>query len=313
MRYNLMNSLNLIKTSTDSKFKTYYDQHCKHLRLQGLRPKTIEAYARAIRRIGAYFDGRLDDLTQDELLDYFYQLKEKSSWSTVKLDLYGLKFFYTYVLRKTWIDIPIIKSPKVKRIPDIVTIDGAYQLFNTTRKLSYRVFFFTLYSMGLRLGEGLQIQTGDIDSANMRVHIRNAKGNKDRLVPLPNNTLKVLRRFWSVHKHPTFLFPNRKRGLKNAHLVDSPLDRGGVQTAMQVVVNELRINKKISCHSLRHSYATHLLEAGVNILELQKILGHVSLITTSKYTHLTGSTTQRTDQYINKIMDTFNISWGKIS
>jgi site-specific recombinase XerD len=302
-----------MKTSIDSKFNSYYELHCKHLKLKGLQPKTIEAYSRAIRRIGAYFNRDLVDLTQNQLLDYFHQLKETASWSTVKLDLYGLKFFYTYVLNKTWVDIPLIKSPKVRRIPDIVTIDEAYQLFSTTRKLSYRVLFFTLYSMGLRLGEGLGLQTGDIDAVRQRVHIRNAKGNKDRLVPLPTKTLQVLRRFWCVHKHPTFIFPNRKRGLKNARLVDSPLDRSGVQVAMKTVVKELKFNKKISCHSLRHSYATHLLEAGVDMLELQKILGHVSLLTTSKYTHLTSQTTQRADQHINKIMDRFNISWGKIS
>ena len=301
-----------METSTNAKFQTYYEQHCKHLKLKGLRPKTIEAYSRAIRRIGDYFNYRIDNLTQDELLEYFYQLKETSSWSTVKLDLYGLKFFYTHVLEKNWTDIPIIKSPKIKRIPDILTIDEVYELCSNTCKLSYRVFFFTLYSMGLRLSEGLQLQVGDIDAKRGRVHIRDSKGNKDRLVPLPNNTLKVLRRFWSVHKHPAFLFPNRKRGLKNAHLVDSHLDRGGVQGAIKTVVKELKFKKKISCHSLRHSFATHLLEAGVDLLELQQILGHYSLLTTAKYTHLTSYTTQRADEHINEIMDRFNISWGKV-
>jgi len=301
-----------MKTSNESKFDVYYQQHCKHLKLKGLRPKTIEAYSRAIRRISAFFNFRLDDLTQDELLGYFHQLKEKASWSTVKLDLYGLKFFYTHVLKKTWKDIPVIKSPKVKRIPNILSVEEVDKLIKATRKLSYRVFFFTLYSMGLRLNEGLLLQVGDIDSKAMRAHIRNSKGNKDRLVPLPNNTLQILRRFWIVHKHPLFIFPNRKRGLKKAHLVDSHLDRGGVQAAMQAVVKNLDFKRKISCHSLRHSYATHLLEAGVDMLEVQKLFGHVSLLTTAKYTHLTSQTGQRADQQINKLMDTFHITWGKI-
>ncbi len=301
-----------MKSSNDSKFKEYYEQHCKHLKLNGLRPKTIEAYARGIRRIGEYFDGRIDDLSHNELLDYFHQLKQKASWSTVKLDLYGLKFFYTHVLKREWNEIPIIKSPKVKRIPNVLSMEEMNQLIKATRKLSYRVFFFTIYSMGLRLSEGLQLQVGDIDAKNLRVHIRNSKGNKDRLVPLPVNTLLILRRFWKVHKHPTFIFPNRKRGLKNAHLVQSHLERGGVQNAMKKVVEQLQFKKNISCHSLRHSYATHLLEAGVDLLELQKILGHVSLLTTAKYTHLTTHTTQRADLTINKIMDTFQINWGKV-
>lgn len=119
------------------------------------------------------------------------------------------------------------------------------QLFAATRVLSYTFFFFTCYSMGLRLGEGIRLTVGDSDAGNKRAHIHNAKGNKDRLVPLPDKTLQVLRQFWAMHKHPRFLFPSRKRGLKNAHLVDLPLDRGGIQSAMQAVIRHLSIKKKL--------------------------------------------------------------------
>jgi site-specific recombinase XerD len=155
----------------DPKFNKYYEKHGKYLRLKGLRPKTIEAYSRAIRRIGNYFDARIDRLTSDQLLDYFNDLLQSHSWSAVKLDLYGLKFFYTHVLKRTWEDIPLIKPPKGTRIPDILTIEQANQLFSATNKLSYKVFFFTIYSMGLRLGEGIKLTVGDIDPINMRVHI----------------------------------------------------------------------------------------------------------------------------------------------
>ena len=230
--------------SSNDQFNHYYSLHCKHLTLKGYQPKTIEAYSRAIRRIGQYFDYQMDNLSHDRLLDYFHDLLQRLSWSAVKLDLYGLRFFYTHVLDKPWVDIPIIKPPKSKRIPDIVTIDEAQRLFTSTHKLSYRVLFFTLYSMGLRLGEGLRIRVGDIDAERARLHVRNAKGNKDRLVPLPTQTLDVLRRFWRVHQHPTLLFPNRKRGLKQAHLADSSLDKGGVQVAMVTVVREMGLKKR---------------------------------------------------------------------
>lgn len=228
----------------DPQFNEYYRKHLKCLKLAGLQPKTIEAYSRAIRRIGNYFDCRIDNLTTDRLLDYFHDLLESHSWSAVKLDLYGLKFFYSRVLGKTWEDIPLVKPPKTTRIPDILSVEQLQNLVAATGKLSYRVFFFTAYSLGLRLGEGIALKVGDIDSVNMRAHIRDAKGNKDRLVPLPDKTLQVLRNFWSVHRHPCFIFPNRKRGLKNAHLVETPLDRGGVQVAMKAVVNQLGIKKK---------------------------------------------------------------------
>jgi len=247
-----------IRLPKDPQFNKYYTKHCKYLILKGLQPKTIDAYTRALRRIGNYFDGQLDYLSQDQLLDYFHELLNSHSWSAVKLDLYGLKFFYTNVLEKTWEDIPLIKPPKTTRIPDIVTIDQANKLFAATNRLSYRVFFFTIYSMGLRLGEGIKLTVGDIDGKYMRVHIRDAKGNKDRFVPLPENTLCVLKKFWLVHKHPKFIFPNRKRGFKNAHLVDSPLDRGGIQVAMKKVVEQIGFKKKypaIPCvTAMRHIY-----------------------------------------------------------
>lgn len=135
----------------------------------------MDAYARAIRRIGNYFECKLDNLTQDQLLNYFYELLDSHSWSAVKLDLYGLKFFYTYVLKKTWVDIPLIKPPKTTRIRDIITIEQVNQLFTGTNKLSYRVFLFTLYSLGLRLSEGLILSPADIDADRTRVHIRDSK------------------------------------------------------------------------------------------------------------------------------------------
>lgn len=229
----------------DPQFNKYYRKHLKYLKLAGMQPKTIEAYSRAIRRIGNYFDCRIENLTTDQLLDYFHELLESHSWSAVKLDLYGLKFFFSRVLGKTWEDIPLIKPPKTTKIPDILSVEQLHHLLAATTKLSYKVFFFTAYSLGLRLSEGIALKAGDIDSDNMRVHIRDAKGNKDRLVPLPEKTLQILRNFWSVHRHPCFLFPNRKRGLKNAHLVETPLDRGGIQTAMKAVVKQLGIKKNL--------------------------------------------------------------------
>ena len=300
-----------INLPNDPQFNEYYRKHQKCLKLNGLQPKTIEADLRAMRRIGNYFDSQIDNLTSDQLLDYFNELLDSHSWSAVKLDLYGLKFFYTRVLNKTWEDIPLVKPPKTSRIPDILSTEQLNRLFAATNKLSYKVFFFTTYSMGLRLGEGIKLTVGDIDSVNMRVHIRDAKGNKDRLVPLPENTLCVLRNFWTVHKHPHFLFPSRKRGLNNAHLVGQPLDRGGIQTTMKAVVKQLGI-KKISCHSLRHSYATHMLESGVDLVELQQIMGHVSILTTSKYTHLTTNTKNNARQAVNTLANTFDITGGGV-
>ncbi len=233
-----------MKTPCELTFKQNYDTHLKHLQLKGLRPKTIEAYARGIRRMGQYFNYQIDDLTDAQLLDYFTALLKTHSWSAVKLDLYGLKFFYRYVLRKPWIKVDLIKPPKATRLPDILTIEEVQRIIKATHKLSYSVFFFTAYSLGLRLGEGLALELRDIDAGRQRVHIRSAKGNKDRFVPLPDVTLDLLRRFWQVHHHPVLLFPNRKAGLKGSRFALSPLDRGGIQLAMRKVVDACGIKKR---------------------------------------------------------------------
>jgi integrase/recombinase XerD len=179
-----------------------------------------------------------------QLLDYFTDLVASHSWSTVKLDLYGLKFYYAHVLRKPWVAPGLIKPPKSQRLPDIVTVEETQRLFAATRVVSYRVFYFTLYSLGLRLGEGLRLQVGDIDAAHGHVHIRNAKGNRDRLVPLPQATHQLLRRFWSVHRNPVLLFPSRQGGVKAAATATTPMDPGGVQTTLHKVIETCGLKKR---------------------------------------------------------------------
>ena len=241
-----------MNASRKTDFDRSYEAHLKHLLLKGMQPKTIDAYARAIHRIGKRFDQRIDDLTEAQLMQYFTELVSSHAWSTVKLDLYGLKFYTAHVLRKPWVAPGLIKPPRSVRLPDIVTIEQAQRLFAATRVVSYRVFFFTLYSLGLRLGEGLRLQLGDIDAARARVHIRDAKGHKDRLVPLPQATLKLLRRFWQVHRNPLLLFPNRAAGVKGAATATTPLDRGGVQTTLHKVVAACGLKKR----SRRTAFAT---------------------------------------------------------
>ena len=146
---------------------------------------------------------------------------------------------------KPWENIDLIKPPKAQRLPDIVTIEEAQRLFMATLTLSYRVFYVTLSSLGLRLGEGLRLKVGDIDAHRQRVPSRDAKGHKDRFVPLPQATLDLRRRCWQVHRHPVLLFPNRHGGLKAARCATTPLDRGGVQTTLRQVVADCGIKKRL--------------------------------------------------------------------
>jgi site-specific recombinase XerD len=226
-------------------FACNYQCLLNRLKLHGMQPKTIALYSHGVRRAGEYFDYRIDDLTRLQLTDYFVHIVDSLSWSSLKHDLYGLKFYYAQVLNKPWPGADLVKPPKSHTLPDIITVPQAQQIFMATRVLSYRVFFFTLYSLGLRLGEGLRLQIGDIDAYRMRVQVRNAKGNRDRFVPLPEHTLQILRRFWQTHRNPALLFPNRKYGLKKAHLATTPLDRGGIQTTLRQVTRDCGLKKEL--------------------------------------------------------------------
>lgn len=284
-------------------FQQLYQAHLNHLLLQGKRPATIDAYARAVRRISHHYDCPPDQLSLNQLKNYFAQLIRTHSWSTVKLDRNGLQFFYRYTLNRQWEWVDIVKPPKVKTLPDVLSVDEVSLLLNNTRQLRYQSFFFTLYSLGLRLGEGLGLTVADIDSAQHQVHVRNAKGGKDRLVPLPERTLGVLRHYWQQHKHPSLLFPGQRR------LANRPMPRGSVQKAFKQVCRDGGIHKHISPHSLRHCYATHLLQQGLDLRSLQVLLGHNSLNTTARYTRLTDVKQADTARAVNELADGLSITW----
>jgi len=170
-----------------NRFNELYQHHLQRLKLQGKSQKTIDAYARAVRRIREHFDCCPDQLTLQQRENYFSDLVASHSWSTVKIDRNGLQFFWKHVLNRDWQWLNIVKAPNVRSLPDVLTIGEIEQLIAATRKLRYRVFLLTTYSMGLRLSESLALQVGDIDGKRKMVHIRRGKGYKDRFVPLPKN------------------------------------------------------------------------------------------------------------------------------
>jgi integrase/recombinase XerD len=291
------------------RFETLYTQHLQALKLQGKRTKTIDGYARALRRIAGFFNRCPDHLSGADLKSYFAWMVENYSWSSVKVDLWGLSFFYRHVLGQPmdWVDI--IKPPKSRSLPDVPTRQEVQLLINSVYRLRYRVYFFTVYSMGLRLGEGLSLEVGDIDAANRRVHVRQGKGGKDRYVPLPDATLLVLRRFWSTHRNPRLLFPNGSGNDASARTALTPMDRGGVQAAMNAARNSCRLHKHLTIRSLRHAYATHLLELGVDLRSIQVVMGHESPETTSRYAHLTDINRQQARDRIEDLVAGFALRW----
>ena len=225
-------------------FDGLYHLLLRTLILRGMSESTQDSYARAVRRVSGHFDCSPDHLSTEQLEDYFAKLVVSHSWSTVKIDCNGLKFFWQFVLKMGWQWLNIIKAPTVKTLPDILTPNEVEQLILATRQLRYRVFILVTYSMGLRLSEALSLQVGDIDAQRKYVHIRRGKGHKDRFVPLPDLTYVALQALWRKHRHPLWLFPSAAGSMDSVAQATTHMDRGGTQAAMKAVVSECGIKKK---------------------------------------------------------------------
>ena len=309
MRDNYL-EISLMNAVEQARFTPLFETMHRALKLQGKAKATKDAYSRAVRRSAAYFDRCPDDLSAEELRAYFANLLETHSWSTIKLDRCGLQFFYRHVLDRPWDWVDIVKPPRVERLPDVLTRAETHRLLGAVYKLRYRVFFLTLYCTGLRLGEGLALEVGDIDGQRVRIHVRGGKGNKDRYVPVTEPLLGMLRKWWKTHENPRLLFPNPSGGAQRMHDAVTPMHAGGVQAAMRAAVADCGIRLRITVHSLRHLFSTHMLELGVDLRELQGILGHVSPATTARYAHLTDVTSARARERQGQLLASFVLRWN---
>ena len=291
-----------MKPSEQARFDSLYQQHLNVLRLQGKANVTIDAYSRAVRRVATFFDCSPDRLNQHHLRDYFSSLVHSHSWSTVKLDRNGLQFFYRHILNKPWQWVEIVKPPKVKTLPDILSVGEVAKVISQTREARYQTYLLCVYSMGLRLSEALNLTIADIDAARGKVHVRCGKGRKDRFVFLPDRTLLLLRKYWASHRNPVFLFPRGKTNELRG-LADAPMDRGGLQKSVKVIVKSCGIHKRVTIHTFRHCYGAHLVESGVNLRAIQHQMGHECPKTTALYTQLTETTQNNTEAQINGLID----------
>jgi integrase/recombinase XerD len=283
------------------------DPLCQRMRgdlaLAGFVPGTQDAYVRSVRQLTAQYGLPADCLTEQQVRDYFLHLKndKESASGTLSVAFSGIKFFYTHTVPRDWKTLKMVRVPKQKKLPDVLTIDEVHRLIDAVRLPHVKTFFWTVYSLGLRLQEGLHLQVGDIDGQRMLVHVHLGKGARDRYVPLPKRTLTILRQHWVTHRHPLWLFPGRERKHRRAACV-GPMSGCSVQSVMTRVVEELKFRKAVSIHTLRHSYATHLLEAGVNLRLIQHYLGHTSLKTTMVYLHVTSLGQERARSLIEGVM-----------
>ena len=274
------------------------------LQLRGLAERTQEAYTRAVRQLAAHYHKSPDQISEAELRQYFLFIKNCKHYSrnTMTVAICGIRFFYEQTLNRNWAIFGIVRPAPDKKLPVILSPAEVRQILALIRLPRYQVCLKTIYACGLRLQEGTNLQVADIDSARMMIHVRHGKGAKDRYVPLPQRTLELLRQYWTTHRNPVLLFPAEGRDHVDLAKATEPMSRSSVQDAFHAALKESGNNKRASVHTLRHSWATHLLEAGVNLRLIQEWLGHSSPATTSVYTHLTVKAEQLGTDAINLLM-----------
>jgi integrase/recombinase XerD len=275
------------------------------MQLRGFSARTQEAYVHAVRQLAGHFHRPPDRLTEDDLRQYFLYLANVKHFARASftIALCGIKFFYERTLGHEWKLLGLVRPAREKKLPVILSRDEVGGILGRVRLPVYRACLTTIYVCGLRLMEGAHLQVADVDSARGLLHIH-GKGRQDRYVPVPVDALPMLRAHWRTHRSPQWLFPAPVR--RGTHYFvppgAGPISRSSLQSAFVRAVKQSGVHKRAHVHTLRHSYATHLLEDGVNLRLIQTYLGHTSARTTQLYTHLTPEVRQTAVDPINRLM-----------
>jgi integrase/recombinase XerD len=262
----------------------------------GLIPSTQATYLEAVKVLASHYNCRLDEITQEQVRDFLLYLLDSKGYakSTYKVYLYAIKFLYEKTLDRQWRFLPLARAGSERKLPIILSRDEVWSLLDLVRRDKPRMSLMLMYTCGLRVSEAVHLCLQDIDSQRMVVWVRNGKGGKDRSVPLPSYTLAQLRAYWLEHRPKKWLFPSEQG--------TSAITKSCVQRCLTATLRQSHIRKNVNCHTLRHSYATHLLEAGVHLGVIQSLLGHKSISSTFIYLHLSQGTKVDVQTKINKLM-----------
>lgn len=284
----------------------WYDRHIKAMQLNGLSERTQQAYARQVRLLTEFHGKSPEKIVESELQEYFLHRKNITQWApkSMRICYSAIKFFFVNILERNWHLFNILRAQTEHRLPAVLAREEVTRILDSVSTSHNFAFLSTVYSCGLRLQEALNLAVGDIDSSRGMIHVHRGKGAKDRYVPLPRTTLAILRSHWKTHRNPNLIFPSLGRSGKNGTTATEPMGKATVQGAFRSAKRKAGIAKQgVSVHTLRHSYATHLLEAGVNLRVIQRYLGHASIETTLVYLHLTQQGTEDASARINAIME----------
>jgi len=265
------------------------------MRIRNYAARTIDSYLAGVTRFAKHFGRSPEHLGAEEIRTFqLHLLHEQVSWSQFNQIVCALRLLYTITLGRPEMVTVIPFGKRPKTLPSVLSPEEVKQLLAAARPGLERILLSTTYACGLRISEVVNLQVTDIDAARMVIHVRLAKGAKDRLVPLSARLLAELRLWWQQHRTRPWLFPGVIAG--------RPVTVGGVQRLFARVLRRSGLHKPASMHTLRHSYATHLLEAGVNVVTLQKILGHSDLSTTAHYLHVSTQQLRQTPSLLDLLV-----------
>lgn len=267
------------------------------MRLLGLSEGTQRVYLDAVKNLARRYGQSPDVLTQEQVREYFLELSHRGlAPSTVRVHLFALKFLYLNTLQRDWSLLKLFRIKKTKRLPVVLSCTEVWLLLDQLHRPDLRMCATLMYACGLRVSEATRLKTEDIDGKRMVVWVRQGKGNKDRQVPLPRRTLQSMRQYWRDCSPPQpWLFP--------AAAATGPISRNTLDRAIRAARQQSGIRKRVSCHTLRHSYATHLLERGVDLRSIQGLLGHANIKSTIIYLHLTQGIMENVRQAIEELID----------
>jgi site-specific recombinase XerD len=265
--------------------KDYYQKSMRALQLAGMSERTQECYTRSVRQLVDFYAKTPDKITEQELQDYFLHRKNNDKWAaaTMRICYSGIKFFFINVLKRDWHTLELIYAKREQTLPTVLSIKEVWTIINAVNTIQNKTYLNAVYTCGLRLHEALFLQVTDIDAQRKRIHVHRGKGA-------------------ATHRNPKWIFPRIGRGGNEGPTAQEPMSYTSVQGALRRVLKKLKFTKRISIHTLRHSYATHLLEASVNIRRIQQYLGHNSLNSTMVYLHLTTQGHEHAYDIINTMM-----------
>jgi site-specific recombinase XerD len=274
------------------------------MQLKGLAPGTQQAYLRYVQQLAEFIGKPPDQATDEDFRQFFLALHKVRglSRSSATVAIAAFKFLFEVSLRRPWPRLDLYRPRPTQTLPVVLSVEEVWRILDHVHHPTYYACLATIYTCGLRISEGVNLQVSWIDSARMQLQVRGGKGLKDRYIPLPPRTLTLLRRQWLTHRNPAWLFPAGIRAGMSPRTATAPIGACGVRRAFQQAREEAGVQKDACVHTLRHSWATHLLEASVNLRVIQLWLGHRSPSTTAIYTHLT----RRTEELASGVLETLS-------